>query len=225
MHYPDCQFVMQCDAKLMWGQANSFFNFMNPPPYLYPDPALHARQSNMNLPSLLNDHLASNRLLNHNPPWEIRYCDELYERGVFATRDIKPGEVIFRDAPLILGPRTSASKFVCVNCYRVEGVLACSKGCGLPVCSQACESSEQHRRECRLIVVWRGGVAEGEVDRCVFRCLAAIRGLFVDEGGKELLRMLKGHHGTVHGREVNIFQPLFDFVITSFISSDSRRTN
>lgn len=210
-------------------QANSFFNFTNPPPYLYPDPALHARQSTMHLPSLLDAHLAADRLLDRDPPWEIRYCDEQYERGVFATRHIEPGQVIFRDSPLILGPRTSASQFFCVNCYGAEAVLACSKGCGLPVCSQACESSERHRRECGLIVEWRGELVGDEVDRCVFRCLAAIRGLFVDGQGEELLRTLKGHHGQVHGKEVNIFRPLLDLVMTSVIghhmSSTSRNQN
>lgn len=59
-----------------------------------------------------------------------------------ASRDIKPGEVIFQEEPLIIGPRSNLSKFhkICLGCCsKVEGGYVCSK-CKWPMCDIDCET-------------------------------------------------------------------------------------
>ncbi|XP_049533897.1 SET domain-containing protein SmydA-8 [Anopheles darlingi] len=84
-------------------------------------------------------------------------------RYVVATRNIRQGEVIFRDAPAVVGPKM-ASVPVCLGCNRDLMATAtvrqqgdanfrfhqCSR-CGWPVCGAECEAADQHRSECRLM--------------------------------------------------------------------------
>ncbi|PSN54241.1 hypothetical protein C0J52_09247 [Blattella germanica] len=78
-------------------------------------------------------------------------------RGVVATQDIAAGELIFIDVPLVVGPRAGKnSPPVCVGCHEGPSQLvACSLGCGLPVCSAKCETSAQHRQECERLRSWK----------------------------------------------------------------------
>ncbi|XP_035790859.1 SET domain-containing protein SmydA-8-like isoform X2 [Anopheles albimanus] len=81
-------------------------------------------------------------------------------RYVVATRNIRQGEVIFRDAPAVIGPKM-ASVPVCLGCNRdlvpaigQTGVTTrfheCTR-CGWPVCGTECEAAEQHRLECSIM--------------------------------------------------------------------------
>ena len=69
-----------------------------------------------------------------------------------ATRDIKPGEVIFEERPLVFGPSDS-TKPICLGCYTIlqADTPICTYGCGYPMCSKECSEVPQHRdNECRL---------------------------------------------------------------------------
>lgn len=53
-----------------------------------------------------------------NAPWTIRESP-LGGFGVFANRNIKSGEFIFHDSPVILGPRFLPNiPDMCVSCFR-----------------------------------------------------------------------------------------------------------
>ncbi|KAI5737065.1 hypothetical protein M8J76_009749 [Diaphorina citri] len=84
--------------------------------------------------------------------WTIR-DSHIHGRGLFATRDIEQGEVIFRDEALVIGPRSGTSSDpVCVGCLSNSSPLSpCSKNCALPVCSSQCENSVQHSWECSFL--------------------------------------------------------------------------
>ncbi|VVC43205.1 Zinc finger, MYND-type [Cinara cedri] len=68
-----------------------------------------------------------------------------------AARDIKAGEVLLEERPLVVGPK-AGSPPVCLACYApVTDGRTCS-ACGWPVCGARCEMAPVHRlAECPLI--------------------------------------------------------------------------
>ena len=70
-----------------------------------------------------------------------------------ATRDIKPGEVIFTEKPLSFGPSEN-TKPVCIGCYSPTITIDSPrcKRCGFPVCSEKCSQIPEHRDyECSVL--------------------------------------------------------------------------
>lgn len=81
------------------------------------------------------------------PPWEI-IKSPLGGRGVVATRDLLPGDLVLVDAPLVLGPRAGCDGAppVCVGCHRprpTSELRACPRGCRLPVCARGHHPTDQ----------------------------------------------------------------------------------
>ncbi|XP_001352921.3 SET domain-containing protein SmydA-8 [Drosophila pseudoobscura] len=83
--------------------------------------------------------------------------NETLGRHLRATRDVKIGEEILREAPLLLGPKV-ASAPICLGCHR--NLLAPQKqrgnyykcsSCSWPLCGRECEESPHHRAECQLM--------------------------------------------------------------------------
>lgn len=78
-------------------------------------------------------------------------------RGVFATRDIAAGELIFRERALVVGPtaRKGSQLNTCVCCHRQlpPKRFLCPHHCTLPVCRE-CADSEAHRNECEHFQRW-----------------------------------------------------------------------
>lgn len=70
---------------------------------------------------------------------------------MIASRDIKPGEVILREKPCVIGPKT-VSQVLCLGCHRQLPSITynCSK-CTWPLCGKPCESSSYHVDECRIM--------------------------------------------------------------------------
>ena len=61
-----------------------------------------------------------------------------------ASRDIKAGEVILKEAPLIAGPKQRSAP-VCLGCHRpVDGKYLC-RYCGWALCGPSCEKSKYHK--------------------------------------------------------------------------------
>lgn len=151
--------------------------------------------------ALLEEYLIEKGLYEETAPWYIKESP-LGGLGVFAKRDVNVGEVIFRDAPVVLGPRAVLQKSVfCVVCCAGGEVKACSKGCGLPVCGNLCESSKTHKLECRTILAWRKNRKVDRWDVKLVECLTPIRSLFLGERQKILSKHLLFHKG--HGFEIN----------------------
>lgn len=91
--------------------------------------------------------------------------DETFGRFLQASRDIKSGNVIFTENPLVVGPDWSydlfrtASTFNCVGCFEPIRVLnyRCMK-CEWPCCSPECvglQNTKLHDIECLLL---KGGL-------------------------------------------------------------------
>uniref|UniRef100_T1GCM9 SET domain-containing protein n=1 Tax=Megaselia scalaris TaxID=36166 RepID=T1GCM9_MEGSC len=120
------------------------------------------------------------------------WCLELSNvagRGVFAAKDIKAGEEIFREYPLLIGPtaRKPTVLNTCTICYKLLELdsFICKKGCGLPICD-SCSESKQHIQECSLFRSWKP-VNQEKAEPGVIRMLTVARGLFLNKYQKELL--------------------------------------
>lgn len=157
---------------------------------------------------LLIEHLKDHDLYEENPSWIIK--ESIHgKRGVFATRNIDAGEIIYRDKPIIDGPRYGSDPSdICVICYKETNGRICKKGCGLLLCIDCDETSTKHSMECEQIVNWRGTKME-YFHPLLARCLCAIRSLFLDSKCKRLAHMLISHHNNkYHGLEVNDLKQL-----------------
>lgn len=153
--------------------------------------------------ALLHRHLESRGLQADRGSWKIDYST-LGGRGMFATRDIDQGELIFVDAPLVVGPRCY-NKYLpmCINCYKSGCPLfPCDRGCGLPVCSTVCENSSRHAEmECDYLRGLRpncGSMWSMEL----LQAVVPIRALSLDDDQRNLVEAFKAHPRVV--REVGL---------------------
>lgn len=83
-------------------------------------------------------------------PFSVQWTEEV-GRCMVAARDIRAGEVIFRETePLVIGPGHEGPP-LCLACLGpCEGDVTCV-GCGYPVCDQECGAQHQLTRECGLL--------------------------------------------------------------------------
>lgn len=167
---------------------------------------MKTRRDLREITALITDHLRSCSIYNESDPWTLKKSP-FGGVGIFATRNIAAGEVIFRDLPIILGPRTVLiSPVMCVVCHGTANLKACSKGCALPVCSDQCENSVLHINECDVILKWNNNVKCENWNVKLLECLTPIRSLFLDDFKKRLVTTLQCHKGAAHGFEVNILK-------------------
>lgn len=74
---------------------------------------------------------------------------------MIAKRDIKPGEIILRELPSVVGPKIM-SQVMCLGCNKTIDPPAlgdfykCTK-CSWPMCGKTCEILPGHVDECKLM--------------------------------------------------------------------------
>nr|XP_031850119.1 SET domain-containing protein SmydA-8-like isoform X2 [Nomia melanderi] len=157
---------------------------------------------------LLLSHQKANKILREDPlPWSVGHS-KLGGRGLFATRNIEPNELIFIDAPLLIGPKYMGNKApMCVCCYKNECPLfPCDHGCGLPVCSEQCENSPKHvDYECKYL---RSLVPTCGTNWSLDLLLAviAIRGLFLTELQRKCLAAFQWDQSHAVCHELELLQ-------------------
>ncbi|XP_043249535.1 SET domain-containing protein SmydA-8-like [Colletes gigas] len=157
---------------------------------------------------VLLSHLKENNVYrNGEQPWNVGYS-RLSGRGLFATRDIEPNELIFVDAPLIIGPKCRGKHLeMCVCCYKNECPLfPCDRGCGLPVCSAQCENSPNHTDyECKYL---RSLVPTCGTDWSLNLLLAVIpiRACFMTEQQRDCLAVLQCDQTLNPDHEIELLQ-------------------
>lgn len=152
---------------------------------------------------LLKAHLRENNLHQDEPSWTIRRSP-LGGRGMFATRDIAVGELIFTDAPLLIGPRCYRKYLsMCAVCYKDNCPLfPCDRGCGLPICSTECENSAAHvQAECRLLKEW-APTCGSTWSKDLLLAVVLIRGLTLLKHQRKLLNIFEWHSNTFQSNEV-----------------------
>ncbi|XP_061394147.1 SET domain-containing protein SmydA-8-like [Musca vetustissima] len=154
--------------------------------------SLKSNISTVDLANLINAHLGS-EYLKEQPSWQV-FDSPISGRGIFASRDIAPGEVILKDRALVVGPRgtldTSNSKTSCVVCYRQLEVM-CKNGCGLPICSE-CSQGNRHATECELFRRWKPKDAT-KINSHILRLVSIVRCFFLNDLQRKLFLSLQPH--------------------------------
>lgn len=91
----------------------------------------------------------------HNFLSKVRRNDKL-GRYMVAARDLKAGEVLFREVAVVHGPKM-LSHPICLGCHRAlvpkspkMSFYRCS-ACSWPLCSKHCENLAPHVEECKLM--------------------------------------------------------------------------
>ncbi|KAE8736602.1 hypothetical protein FOCC_FOCC017943, partial [Frankliniella occidentalis] len=142
--------------------------------------------------------------------WEI-IQSPLGGRGVVATRDLQPGDLVLVDPPLTLGPRASSdlnTPAVCVGCLQSRApaqLRACPRGCRLPVCvRRGCEDADGHQGECALLRHWGVKGDAGQWSETLLRGSAAVRCLALPPEQREIMASMQSHHGRQHSFEVGL---------------------
>nr|CAD7257052.1 unnamed protein product [Timema shepardi]CAD7568211.1 unnamed protein product [Timema californicum] len=107
-------------------------------------------------------------------------------RHLVSTRPIKSGEVVLKEAPLVVGPSQLGIP-VCVGCYKrltTPGAITCPR-CGWPACGLECTLSPQHQPECEMTSTKRKiKVNITDLDspqQPEYRCLTVLRCLYQRE--------------------------------------------
>lgn len=177
---------------------------------------------------IIANYLQRNSLRVTNPPWVISKSP-LEGLGIFSTRPIEIGEVIFIDHPVVLGPRSSSSCTpFCVKCFKGEELKGCERNCGLPVCSIVCQNDPQHIQECKIISQWKLGhhkVPEDQNFRPeVLKVLTPIRSLMLKDEDKSVIKCLKYHKARQHGFEVDLMKNDLGFKVKDDEESFMRLT-
>ncbi|XP_012543033.1 SET domain-containing protein SmydA-8 [Monomorium pharaonis] len=156
---------------------------------------------------LLKSHLRENNLLQDEPRSWIVARSPLGGRGIFATRDIRVGELIFTDAPLLIGPRCYKYLSMCIVCYKSNCPLfPCDHGCGLPICSTECENSAMHvQGECEFLREWMP-TCGSTWSKDLLLAVVLIRSLMLSKEQRKLLYAFECHTNLTRTYEIDLLQ-------------------
>ncbi|XP_030387377.1 SET domain-containing protein SmydA-8 [Scaptodrosophila lebanonensis] len=110
--------------------------------------------------------------------------NELLGRHLIATRNIKPYEIILKEAPLVRGPAQISAPVClgCLNSIEPTDYIKCEM-CGWPLCGKECKSLDEHKAECRL-TQGRGqkvNVEEFNGPHPLYTCVTTVRCLLIGE--------------------------------------------
>lgn len=142
------------------------------------------------------------------PLWRLG-ASKLSGRGVFAVHDILPGEVIFRERALVVGPtaRTGTDLNRCICCHKfLKGLhILCTRGCTLPVC-EMCSESDIHRAECDWFNRWKPIQEVNKdsdiVNTSTLRILTAIRVFLLEPNRRSLVNLMQSNNNKCYRQEI-----------------------
>ncbi|XP_059608080.1 SET domain-containing protein SmydA-8-like [Phlebotomus argentipes] len=108
--------------------------------------------------------------------------DDKVGRFLVASRNLKFGDVILKEAPLVTGPSQFTAP-VCLGCLQEiheNTATKCSR-CGWPMCSQECQEAETHAEECRISAA-RGGITIEHFicPHPIYQCVLTLRCLLTE---------------------------------------------
>lgn len=125
---------------------------------------------------------------NIDNPWKLSKIAGVVGRGLVATRDINVNELILCEPPLLIGPvGNEKDDLVCSLCYKPISDTDLCSDCSLPVCF-TCSDMDRHV-ECEFLKSLNLNGKRNSLQ--IVKSLTAIRGLFLDEKAKEVLKLLQ----------------------------------
>uniref|UniRef100_A0ABD2VX06 Uncharacterized protein n=1 Tax=Trichogramma kaykai TaxID=54128 RepID=A0ABD2VX06_9HYME len=134
--------------------------------------------------------------------WTIDYS-KLSGRGVIASRDVASDELVYEDAPVVQGPRCN-DKYppMCVACQKTGCALfPCDRGCGLPVCSDACQDDPRHRDvECPYLRELEPDCGS-DWSLPLLQALVPVKALLLESHLKDIFYCFQSHGTPKYGRE------------------------
>ncbi|XP_034111151.1 SET domain-containing protein SmydA-8 [Drosophila albomicans] len=141
----------------------------------------------------------------HKPnchPFKIAH-NELLGRHLVATRNIKPYEIILKEAPLVRGPAQISAPVCmgCLNSIEANDHIDCDK-CGWPLCGPECQALDEHKAECQLTQD-RGqkvNVHEFNGPHPLYTCVSTVRCLLINETSPENAEKFKQLESLEHTR-------------------------
>nr|XP_045583672.1 SET domain-containing protein SmydA-8-like [Procambarus clarkii]XP_045583673.1 SET domain-containing protein SmydA-8-like [Procambarus clarkii] len=99
------------------------------------------------------EHQRKHWVIHKDECWPVTQArDPQCGRYLVATRDLKEGQLVLREKPLVLGP-VAESPPVCLGCHApitAEDHPRC-QGCSWPLCSPACATTARHQAECAAL--------------------------------------------------------------------------
>lgn len=105
----------------------------------------------MERPVLQETNLLNNFDTSSGSNWFISQSN-LGGRGLFASKAIKQGSLIYKNKPLAVGPRPdSAGHRFCAVCYKVSDTCISCDTCSLFLCNDKCKQTQQHNTICEFI--------------------------------------------------------------------------
>ncbi|KAL7307702.1 hypothetical protein TKK_0000380 [Trichogramma kaykai] len=139
--------------------------------------------------------------------WTIDYS-KLSGRGVIASRDVASDELVYEDAPVVQGPRCN-DKYppMCVACQKTGCALfPCDRGCGLPVCSDACQDDPRHRDvECPYLRELEPDCGS-DWSLPLLQALVPVKALLLESHLKDIFYCFQSHGTPKYGREVDMLK-------------------
>lgn len=113
-------------------------------------------------------------------------------RGLFATKQVKKGSLIFINKPMATGPRADSDRETfCSSCYLIDECYPCEK-CYAFVCSNSCNNSAGHRELCAFVRNnWTIKPNTDFVSKTLNRVLLYLRFLLLSEEQKLLLNIFQ----------------------------------
>ncbi|XP_063358257.1 SET domain-containing protein SmydA-8-like isoform X2 [Cydia amplana] len=164
-----------------------------------------ARLSNI---EVLKEHLATYTTNATCLSWDVKRSN-LGGRGLFATKFIEKGSLIFTNKPLVIGPRAdqNADTF-CTNCFQINKTCVLCEKCYLMVCSEDCKNS-RHAQKCDFIsTTWKLDEEFDNKARFMAGILIYLDCLFLSKQQVEMLcRLQKSDSSSVDWSELQTLVP------------------
>ncbi|XP_066994525.2 SET domain-containing protein SmydA-8 isoform X2 [Anabrus simplex] len=147
--------------------------------------------------------------------------DETLGRYLVATRDIKQGEMIFQETPIVTGPKVVTYP-VCLGCLhqmKPESEWRACSGCSWPMCSTKCELSPQHLSECKLMQEkgFRASIDVQKKKESAYCSIVPLRCLLLKDKSPEKYKTLMSLQSHLEERRNTTLYTIFRTNVVGFI--------
>ncbi|XP_046688196.1 SET domain-containing protein SmydA-8-like [Homalodisca vitripennis] len=151
-------------------------------------------------------------------PFEVRTSPEL-GRYLVATRDVAAGEVLYEEAPTVVGPKVVEPSPVCLGCLRPPGAARC-ESCGWPVCSPACPGLRDphcHAIECKILSL----SPIKDIKDCRYECILPLRSLLMQKRNPRKWKVIMSMetHIDKRGPSTEVYKELDENVVSYLINN------